>query len=135
MCVADCRWFECSADFFEWLCEWGQRSGVSLSRYRIALFVGLLFDGVGGQWSRSARVAFLWLLDGNVNGVSGQGSRSACIALLCMLDGSLNRVGGQGSRSARTSIALLCLLCVQVPKTPFQASSNNIGIVRWCGEG
>jgi hypothetical protein len=84
---------------------------------------------------RSAHVGFLWLPDGNVNGVSGQGSRSACIALLCMLDGYLNRVGGQGSRSARTSIALLCLLCVQVPETPFQVCSNNIGIVHWCGKG
>ena len=69
------------------------------------------------------------VLDGIVNNTVGD------YELLCMLDGSLNRVGGQGSRSARTSIALLCLLCVQVPKTPFQASSNNIGIVRWCGKG
>ena len=54
---------------------------------------------------------------------------------LIFLNGYVNGVSGQGSRSARTSIALLCLLCVQVPKTPFQASSNNIGIVRWCGKG
>ena len=73
----------------------------------------------------SACVGFLWLPDGNVNGVSGQGSRSACIALLCMLDGSLNRVGGQGARSARTSIALLCLLCVQ-------ASEDSISGVSHC---
>ena len=51
VCVADCRWFECSADFF-------------LNGY---------VNGVSGQGSRSADIAFLVLPDGYLMGSAVSG--------------------------------------------------------------